>query len=406
MEPKAVLEGNILVWDIGTLPALQERRFELQLLPEARGEVACQATVTFTGSSTTRLTVHEPKLMLKASTPDKVLLGDVTTIALTVSNPGDGAAEHVKVRAMLPESSDNAQGRTGEFDLGNLAPNEIRTLQLLCTPRSEGMQRCEITATADGDLTAREAAVLDVIIPRLELRLSGPKLRYLDRHATYVLKVVNPCSVAMTNVALSEQLPQGFKFVEASDNGHYDVGTQTVSWALGDLPAGQAREINFKVVAISPGDFKHKASVNASRCNTAEAQMMTHVEGLSTLLMELTDLDDPVEVGTDTAYEIRVTNTGSKTETNLQLTCTVPDKMECRGARGPAGCQHHVEGKEVIFDPLPRLAPRADAIYRVNVRGIAPGDLRFRARIKSDSLTDPLLKEENTKVYGDEALPR
>ena len=62
-----------------------------------------------------------------------------------------------------------------------------------------------------------------------------------------------------------------------------------------------------------------------------------------------------------------------------------------------------MEGKEIIFEPLPKLAPRADAIYRVNVRGIAPGDLRFRARIKADGLTVPVLKEESTKVYGDEA---
>ena len=48
------------------------------------------------------------------------------------------------------------------------------------------------------------------------------------------------------------------------------------------------------------------------------------------------ELADGVEVGADTAYEIRVTNTGSKTETNLQLICTVPDKMEFRGARGAA----------------------------------------------------------------------
>ena len=56
----------------------------------------------------------------------------------------------------------------------------------------------------------------------------------------------------------------------------------------------------------------------------------------------------------------------------------------------------------MVFEPLPKLAPRADAIYRVNVRGLAPGDVRFRARIKADGLTDPVLREESTKVYGDD----
>jgi uncharacterized repeat protein (TIGR01451 family) len=119
--------------------------------------------------------------------------------------------------------------------------------------------------------------------------------------------------------------------------------------------------------------------------------------------MELVDVDDPVEVGKETSYEIRVTNTGTKTETNLQVTCTIPEQMEFKGARGAAGCQFKVEGREVIFEALPRLAPRVDAIYRVSVRCLAAGDLRFQARMKADGLTLPVLREESTRVYGDEA---
>jgi hypothetical protein len=92
-------------------------------------------------------------------------------------------------------------------------------------------------------------------------------------------------------------------------------------------------------------------------------------------------------------------------ETNLQLICTLPDQMEFRGAQGAGGMAHKIQGKDVVFDPLPRLAPRADAIYRIHVRGVASGDLRFRARITADGLTDPVLKEESTKVYGDETVP-
>jgi hypothetical protein len=158
------------------------------------------------------------------------------------------------------------------------------------------------------------------------------------------------------------------------------------------------------VLAINTGEHHHKANVTAARGLKGDAEVVTRVEGLPALLMELVDLDDPVEVGADTAYEIRVTNTGSKTETNLQLICTVPDKMEFRGATGAANCKFRVQGKDVVFEPLPRLAPRADVVYRVNVRGIAPGDLRFRARITADGLTEPVLKEESTKVYGDDAI--
>ena len=162
--------------------------------------------------------------------------------------------------------------------------------------------------------------------------------------------------------------------------------------------------MSIELLAINPGEFHVQANVTAARGLKSDAEAVTHIEGLSALLMEMVDLDDPVEVGADTAYEIRVTNTGSKTETNLQLVCTIPDKMEFRSATGAGGTRSHLQGKELTFEPIPKLAPRADVIFRVNVRGIAPGDLRFRARITADGLTEPVLKEESTKVYGDDVI--
>jgi Domain of unknown function DUF11 len=141
----------------------------------------------------------------------------------------------------------------------------------------------------------------------------------------------------------------------------------------------------------------------AARGLKTEGEAMTRVEGLSALLMELVDTEDPVEVGSETSYEIRVTNTGSKTETNLELVCTIPDKMEFRAAKcNAAGCKFRQEGHDVVFEPLPKLAPRADVVYRVVVKGLQPGDLRFRARIRADGLSEPVLREESTRVYGDE----
>jgi uncharacterized repeat protein (TIGR01451 family) len=403
-EPKALNEVNVLMWDLGTLLPRQERRLDLQLLPDSKGDLACQALVTFTGSSTARIRVREPKLVLKASGPDKVLLGDVATISLTVTNPGDGAADRVKVKAALPEGLEHARGRVVEFDLGNLGPNETRSVQLVCATKTGGEQKCEAIATAEGGLKSEDAAAFEVILPRLDLAVSGPKLRYLDRKAIYVFKITNPGSAPASNVTVSDQVPEGFKFLAASDGGRHDFATRTISWFVGDLIPGQSREVSLEVLAINTGEHKHKATVIAARGLKSDAEIITRVEGLPALLMELVDLDDPVEVGADTAYEIRVTNTGSKTETNLQLVCTVPDKMEFRGATGAANCRFRAQGKDIIFEPLPKLAPRADAIYRVNVRGVAPGDLRFRARITADGLTEPVLKEESTKVYGDEAI--
>jgi uncharacterized repeat protein (TIGR01451 family) len=402
-EPKAVTDGDALVWDVGTLQPQQEKRLDLQLVAAAKGRCACQATVTFAGQSTVNLQVQEPKLVLKATAPDKVLIGDMANVMLTVTNPGDGTADHVKVKTALSEGLEHARGREVEYDLGNLGPNESRSVQVMCMTKAGGEQRCDASATSEGNLTSSDSAVFPVLQPKLELGVTGPRLRYLERQGIYTFKVTNPGDAPASNVSVVDQIPQGFKFVDATAGGRHDYTTRTVSWFVGDLAPHQSREVGLQVMAVNIGEYKHTAVARAARGLQADAEAETRVEGLSALLVELVDLDDPVEVGASERYEIRVTNTGSKTETDIQVVCTLPDKMEFWGAQGAGGLRHRVEGKEVVFETLPKLAPRADAIFRVTTRPTAPGDVRFKVRVKADSLTEPVNKEESTKVFGDEA---
>jgi uncharacterized repeat protein (TIGR01451 family) len=401
-DPKAApVEERVLLWELGTLQPAQEKRLNVQMVAKARGVMDCQAFVTFTGESRLRFQVREPRLHLKASVPAKVVLGDVATVALTISNQGDGVAEQIKLKTVLAEGLEHARGQVVEIEVGSLGPKETRTVQLVCAAKAEGPQKCEAVIQADGNQSVPTTVIVDVLRPKLELVVAGPKMRYLERHAVYTYKVANVGTAPATSVSVTEQLPQGFRFHAATAGGHYDLVSRTVSWFVGDLPPGQAREVQLEVIAAGTGDHKHQAVARAARGLQTQAEIATHVEGLSAIQMDLVDLDDPVEVGADTAYEIRVSNTGSKTETKVQLTCVVPEKMVFRGAKGAGACHFKVEGREIQFEPLPRLAPRADAIYRVNVRGVAPGDLRFRALLRADGLSEPVLREESTKVYGD-----
>ena len=404
--PAPLTKTSILAWELGTLQPGQERHIDMQLVPLAKTTLDLQATVSFAGVAALRVQVREPKVALRVLAPTQVLAGDSATVTMTVSNPGDGPAEHVKVHIGLPDGLEHPRGRQIEVDLGALAPQEQRTLQLVCSARAPGVQRLDAAVTADGGLKNAAVAPVEVVLPRIDLAAAGPHLRYLERKAVYVFKATNPGSAPASNVTIQAAVPHGMKFRAASGGGQYDPTAAAVSWFVGDLPPGQSREVSLEVVPVNTGDQHIHAVAMAARGLKTETDVLTRVEGLSALLMELADADDPVEVGTDTSYEVRVTNTGSKMETNLQLTCTVPERMELRGARCAAGCRYRVDGRDVIFEPLPRLAPKADVVYRIFVRGTAPGDLRFRARIRADGLSEPVLREESTKVYGDDVAPR
>jgi uncharacterized repeat protein (TIGR01451 family) len=399
-EPNAVSEGNVYMWELGTLQPQQEKILQVKLIADGRGDMAPQAWVTFTGSSVMRIAVREPKLTVKASAPEKVLVGDAATFMLTVSNPGDGVAEQVKVHAQLSEGLEHAKGNKVDFEIGNLNPGESRSVQLICATKTGGEQKCEALAEAEGGLKGQDLAMTNVIMPRLDLAIAGPGLRYLDRKATYTLKVTNPGDAPATNVSVADVVPAGFKFLTATDGGRHDFATRTVSWFVGEVGPGQTKEVKFEVVAVNPGEFHHKASAQAARGLKTDAELLSRVEGLSAILLEVVDTEDPIEVGGDTAYEIRITNTGSKTETDIKLVCTIPEKMEFKNGQGPSKC--HAEGKVIVFDPVPKLAPRADAIFRVNVKALQAGDVRFKAQITSTNLVEPVLEMEATRIYADE----
>jgi uncharacterized repeat protein (TIGR01451 family) len=398
-EPQANLEGEVLWWDLGLLVAKQEKNLRLRLVADGKGNLACNAWVTFTGTSALRIQVSEPRLVLKMTPPTKVMLGDNANVQFTVTNPGDGVAEKVRLHAVLSEGLEHPSGRTIEFDMGNLAPKESRTVQLFCATKAGGEQKCEGTAEAKGDLRAKDRCLINVVMPRLDLAVSGPKLRYIDRKAVYSFKVTNPGDGPATNVTVTDVIPAGFKFTSASDGGRPDPTLHTVSWFIGDLAPAQTKEVKLEVVATNPGDQHHQVTAQAAHGIKVNNNIQTRVEGTSSLLLEVVDTEDPIEVGAETSYEIRITNTGSKTETDIKLVGILPDKMKFKTATGPT--RFREKGKEIAFEPLPKLEPKADAIYRITVRAMAPGDVRFKAQITSASLAEPVIEMESTRIYQD-----
>jgi uncharacterized repeat protein (TIGR01451 family) len=398
-EPKAVAEGNVLVWELGALQAKEEKVLQIKMLAEQKGDAAPQAWVTFTGSSVMHIKVREPKLTLKVEGPGKVLLGETAAFQLAVTNPGDGSADQVKIHAVLTEGLECPRGSKIDFEIGNLAAGETRNVTVMCMTKLGGTQKCDVTAEADGGLHAKDAGQVGVTMPKLEMQLVGPGLRYLGRKALYTLKVSNPGDAAATNVTISDLVPEGFKVLAASDGGRHDFSAHTVSWFLGELKPGETHEVKLEVQAVNAGEFKHKASAVGAHNLCAESELSTRIEGLSALMLEMVDTDDPIEVNSETSYEVRITNTGSKVETDIKLVASIPDKMEFKSATGPA--RFHEEGKTIIFEPLEKLAPKADAIFRINVKALEQGTVRFKIQMTSTNLTEPVIKMEATRIYSD-----
>jgi hypothetical protein len=58
-------------------------------------------------------------------------------------------------------------------------------------------------------------------------------------------------------------------------------------------------------------------------------------------------------------------------------------------------------GEQVVFEPLPQLAPHADAVYRLRVRARQPGPGRVRVEVRADQLARPVVSEAGARVQED-----
>jgi uncharacterized repeat protein (TIGR01451 family) len=400
-EPKATMRDGCLFWELGTLAPKQARSLQVRAVAEVEGDASPQAWVTFTTTAAAGLRVRTPRLAVKVSAPANTPTGDEITFALTVSNPGGLPAEQVKVRALLSDGLEYNGRKLADCDIPQIPPGESKTLNLTCAVRARGEQRCEVVAEAEGGLRATDRAVVKVCAPALDLQVSGPALRYLERKAVYTFRVRNNGDAPATGVTVSDTMPAGFKVLGADGGGRYHAPSRQVAWSLGDIPPGEVREVSLEVLPTQPGEQRQHATVEASRGARSEREIVTRVEGLSTLLLEVTDSDDPIELNGEMSYRVRVSNAGTVPASRVKLVCTVPESMDFKGAFSPS--HHKVEGKVIEFDPIPELAPRADAVYQIQVKAMVPGQARFKAQLTSAEVVEPIVTTEATRIYSDSA---
>ena len=96
---------------------------------------------------------------------------------------------------------------------------------------------------------------------------------------------------------------------------------------------------------------------------------------------------------------MRVINQGTKTSTNVRVAATLPPALKPLEAGGATSAV--ISGQQVAFEPLPRLAPKADGLYRIRVQGLTKGNSQVAVQLSSDEIP-AFTKEESTRVYADE----
>jgi uncharacterized repeat protein (TIGR01451 family) len=397
--PRASVSGGKIVWDIGTLSVGEERTVEMELIPTEEGELGSVATVMMAAQASAKARCTKPELALRLSSQPQVHAGQQHVVQVEVTNPGSGEATGVMIFETVPAGVSHEAGPALEFEIGSLAPGETRRLELMLTAEQAGRVKNIMMAKADAGLHVEASCEFEVIAPDLQVTVEGPERRFLERPATYQVSVDNPGTAPAKDVQLVTHLPKGLQFVSANNLGEYDAAQHSVYWSLAELPANERGTVELVALPVEPGQHTLQVTTKAQNGLTDETQKAVTVEGIAALMFEVVDRDDPIEVGGETSYEIRVVNQGSKAATNVQVTALVPPGL--RAVAGHGDTRHAVQGDRVVFAPVAQLGPKAETTFQVQVQGVRDGDHRLKVQITTDEIREPITKEESTRVYSD-----
>jgi uncharacterized repeat protein (TIGR01451 family) len=392
-------ERGQLVWDVGTLRPGAAAKVKMEVIPLTEGLVGSVASVVIRAEASSRSVVTKPQLTMKVSAPKQMLIGEQAIIAISLANLGSGAATGVVIEADLPAELHHEAGRELEFEIGTLKPKETRKIELVMSAEKAARVAARVAARAEAIGRTEERAVIEILAPQLEVALTGPKRRFLDRKATYTVTVSNPGTATANDIELTTILPKGMKFVEANNHGAYDAAKHAVLWSLEELPADRQGDVTVTLVAIEPGEQKLRVEGRSKEGLADDSEETVSVEGVAGLSVQVVDLADPIEVGSDASYEIHVVNSGSKSASNVQVVVQLPKELQPADAQGPTA--HEIRGNAVAFEPISRLAAKERKTFKIKAQAVGAGDLRIAVEVKCDDLSQPITQQEVTRAFSD-----
>lgn len=388
-------DGNSATWRIPRLGPSEVLVIRVVGSTDRQDEMTWCANLTFTTDVCAKTRVVVPRLTLTKELPPEVLLCDTIPMRMVITNTGTGRASNIVVTDPLPAGLSTPDGKTTlTYNVGDLAAGQSREMVATLKANRTGSYTNVAKATEEGGLAAEASARVVVSKPNLVVTKRGPDVRYIGRSAQFDIAVTNDGDGPARDVVLVDEIPAGLEFTSADGGGQFANGR--VTWQMGTLAAGASRTVRLVVNPRRAGSFTNSATVTAY-CTEASATAPLEVRGIPAILLEVVDISDPIEVGADETYEISVVNQGSAEDTNIRITCTLPEQMEYVSSSGPTYAR--VSGKTVTFDPLPNLPPRMKATFKVVARGLKEGDIRFKAVMQSDQTTTIVEETESTHIY-------
>ncbi|MCX7825919.1 MAG: DUF11 domain-containing protein [Verrucomicrobiae bacterium] len=335
-----------------------------------------------------------PVMGIQKTGPATAQVGQDVTYDIVVSNTGGSTVENVVVTDAIPAGMSHTSGQnTLAFNVGNIEPGKSRQIPVTLKALRRGSFTNRVVAESSNASKVAGEAPTVVTQPALQIQKTGTKEQYIDRKATYDIVVSNPGDAPLSDVVVTDTVPQGHRILSAEGAA---VAGNTATWRLANLGPGENQTLRLALTSPVAGTFTNHATAAAGELSV-HASADTRWRGYAGLLLQMIDTVDPVEIGQTTEYVVTITNQGSAPDTNIKAVMEIPPEMELVSVTGAT--PGHVEGRIITFDAYPQLNPKQAIQWTIKVKAVKAADARSTARYTSDLIRTPVAKEESTHTY-------
>ena len=416
----ATQDGNEISVELGTLNPDEQMTVEIVVTADEPGVRVNQATATSaegaTDSSEATTTVVQPMLEITKEGPATALLNTEFNYTITVTNVGDGEATGTSVVDTLdsglePVSSSRDDGRivgsTVRWDIGTIDAGASETIVLRVRGVAGGDQENVASASTEGSTIAPEArATTTILVPDISLEKAGRSAMFVGNEATFTLTVSNTGEAPLTDVTITEDIPDGMSYVSSTPEGTVSADGRQVVWDIGTLALEGASSVSVTLQADEEGTVTNTASASASEDVSDSSSIDILVLPATGAHIQITDSSDPVRVGEVVEYTVMVTNQGDQSRsamTGVSVTVAISDAMTVTSTSSDQAVISE-DGSTVTFDRSDPLAAAASFSFSITVEANAlpEGENRVdavtTATLTFNEFSAPIRTEEGTTV--------
>jgi len=334
--------------------------------PTVEGEVFGDGTVEADAPQG----AQKPQLTIEKQSPPEAILGKPFIYSIIVKNVGSSPAGRVVVEDEIPRGAKltgtipqaELIEKTLKWKLGTLQPGQQQKISVRVIPVAEGA----IGSVATVNFVAEVAAQTLVNKPELKLEVNAPQEASLGKPVVFQFKIVNTGKATARGVILRDVLPDHLQH----------PGGKDLEYEIGDLPAGQFRDVQLTLTAGQVGEAVNQAIVTAG--GEVAAQTKASVEIIDQGVTVSCRGPKVQLLGRSASYTSTIRNKSNAPMIDIVVVEQIPAGMQfVKASQGGV----HDPNRRTVTWRIPQIAGKATEDVSVMLLPQAPGAQESSIRV-------------------------